>query len=1264
MALWGLTQLGQKPNAGNDANGRRSVARDLSGRSGDRRWAVSWLGIVLILIGAQLVFAVMTRSDSRLYVVSAWIGGGLFALAGLYEIVRSFLPAVESGRPRNRQALSAQGGVFLAMMIVMFIGSLIGRSNMLMLVFSLMAGPFVAGGWMTYTMLKRMKVRRTIPRRMMAGDRIWVELTIENQKRSVSSWLMDVADEIRGNGEALNTGVLFARVPPRGSRSGRYELRLMQRGRYRFGPLTISTRFPLGFVERGVEFTQSDEILVYPRMGELLPAWKQERSTDTELVQSQRPQQNIYDDEFHRLREFRWGDNPRAIHWRTSARRNELMMREYQQTRQQDLTLLLDLWIPEKATDDDWERVELAISFAATVGVDHMRDSRDSIVSLRSAGRTHAEWKGQASSSSFDSFLETLAVVQPSVTPDTEPTTHQPKTQQPCRGNSATPAGDDDSPGNGTDETARFLRSRRLMRNLSGALQISMHILICLAILMLGYAERAVFPYFITLPIVMYSMFGTKRWPQLQLPTGVANVLGLVAFGLAAKGLFSANIESRLLAGAHLLIYLTWIVLLQAKKYTQYWWLFALAILQIAVGAILTSNGFFGFLLILFLFTAIWTLTVFSLHQAGKRFASDESLDLINQADAPAPKDANKPEAAPMRPGKLLLQPSLSAGSIEQDQQGGWFNMRFFCGIAGMTSAALAIGLTLFLFVPRRWIGKHAWASNVTKEAGGQTLVGFAESVQLGAMGQILESNERVMEVRMFDHDSGNEIDVERYSTRLGYDEPLFRGQVLDKYENGNWTRTRIRRREARDLTDDPERGMVRQEIRLAPIGTNVLFSMQPSPIRNVVAARIVDQSGHIRFRSIGSILLRNSTSNRKRIVYEVYTKKAAEAKLDTKFGRLTVDESSGGRYLQFPAARLPNLISEARRIAGVSESPRPDHRLWSKRLLSHLRDRGGFQYKLGVRREQFSVDPVEEFLQRKTGHCEYFASALALMLRAVGIPSRIVSGFKGGTKNKITGYYEIEQRHAHAWVEAMIDGHWEVLDATPVDERQQSVDGMEHRLRSWQDVVNFVSDLWNSYVVDINLGSQRKKLYDPVRTSATDIWTAMTDPKRGTSSKMQVLKEFLMNPKMWFSWKGGLIAFVLMLAASALVWGIKKLAGVLRRFEFQRKSVRNRHTMHVAFYERFRTLCAKMGMVRTPAQTQREFARAVAETLRTDVGRPDAAGPKVALPGDLPIELSETFYEVRFGAQPLSDQQADEIDRRLSEWERLMQSANGNSAK
>ena len=70
--------------------------------------------------------------------------------------------------------------------------------------------------------------------------------------------------------------------------------------------------------------------------------------------------------------------------------------------------------------------------------------------------------------------------------------------------------------------------------------------------------------------------------------------------------------------------------------------------------------------------------------------------------------------------------------------------------------------------------------------------------------------------------------------------------------------------------------------------------------------------------------------------------------------------------------------------------------------------------------RSTHKLDPVEDFLvNRKSGHCEYFASALALLLRSVDIRSRIVNGFKGGDWNDLTETLNVRQKHAHSWVEA-----------------------------------------------------------------------------------------------------------------------------------------------------------------------------------------------------------------------------------------------------
>ncbi|MFQ5733481.1 MAG: DUF58 domain-containing protein [Planctomycetaceae bacterium] len=405
ITLWGLIEVIQSlffPR-----QGRRSK-RTAPSR---RRQILALSGLAMMGAGAGLGFLVAIRAEFSLTVVLAIVIGVLMFVGGLRNFFEGLQPSKRSIAARKRQRLPVSGVFYLAIMSVFLVGSLIGRSNMLMLVFALMAGPFILNGWMTRRMLTLSEISRKTPPSVMAGQPIDVEITLRNGRAILSSWLMDVEDTVRGRKEELQTDVLFTRVPPRQSRRTAYRLRLMQRGRYAFGPLVLSTRFPLGVVERGLSFDDSDEIIVHPRLGRLTDEWKRDTLTATELVERERPHSGIYDDEFHRLREFRWGDNPRAIHWRTSARRNEFMVREYHQSRDRDLVVLLDLWLPDKPTASDRDRVELAVSFTATLCVEHMRLSRDAVVTLSAAGDIAERWQGQAGPASFDSLLRTLALI-------------------------------------------------------------------------------------------------------------------------------------------------------------------------------------------------------------------------------------------------------------------------------------------------------------------------------------------------------------------------------------------------------------------------------------------------------------------------------------------------------------------------------------------------------------------------------------------------------------------------------------------------------------------------------------------------------------------------------------------------------------------------------------------------------------------------------------------------------------------------------------
>jgi uncharacterized protein (DUF58 family) len=342
-------------------------------------------------------------------------GGAIAAL--VWGVARAFTD-IPLALPRrfqlswNRVSLPRTGQFYLVIMILIFSGSLLGRSNMLMLVFSMMAGPFVINGWITYSMLKRTAVERVAPARVMAGEPMTVELILANKKRLMSCWLMSVRDTIENNEEQLEPSLLFARVPAGERQSGHYQARLNRRGRYRLGPARLTARFPLGIVERGHMYALPGEILVYPRLGRLSSRWMREHFLASDLVERRELRQGAFDDEFHRIREYRWGDNPRAIHWRSSARHNSLMIREYHQSRDLNLVVMVDLWLPARPEPQDRERMELALCVAATMCVSHMKESRDSTLQVALAGKQLARWNGESRMSNVDPLMDLYATAE------------------------------------------------------------------------------------------------------------------------------------------------------------------------------------------------------------------------------------------------------------------------------------------------------------------------------------------------------------------------------------------------------------------------------------------------------------------------------------------------------------------------------------------------------------------------------------------------------------------------------------------------------------------------------------------------------------------------------------------------------------------------------------------------------------------------------------------------------------------------------------
>src|SRR5206468_4952775 len=134
------------------------------------------------------------------------------------------------------------------------------------------------------------------------------------------------------------------------------------------------TRAPFGLLERRVTFNTPADLVVYPAVGQLARRWHQIHRESAETKRGRRHDRTAQQQEYHGLRDYRPGDSPRWIHWRTTARIGKPMVKEFEQLNEQDLSVLIDPWLPRsKVTPEQRESLERVIRFAATVCLETCR---------------------------------------------------------------------------------------------------------------------------------------------------------------------------------------------------------------------------------------------------------------------------------------------------------------------------------------------------------------------------------------------------------------------------------------------------------------------------------------------------------------------------------------------------------------------------------------------------------------------------------------------------------------------------------------------------------------------------------------------------------------------------------------------------------------------------------------------------------------------------------------------------------------------------
>jgi len=636
--------------------------------------------------------------------------------------------------------------------------------------------------------------------------------------------------------------------------------------------------------------------------------------------------------------------------------------------------------------------------------------------------------------------------------------------------------------------------------------------------------------------------------------------------------------------GAQFLIWLTVAKAFNRRAARDWQQMYLLAFLMLVAGSVLNPDLTYGLCFLGFVISSTWALTLFHL-----RREMEDNLLVKHAAD----RASERVEVRRILESRRIV------------------NGRFFLGTGALSFGVFIAAALVFLALPRVGVGFFL------KGRGGLTLAGFSDGVKLGGHGVIKNDATVVMRV-----------EIPSYYGSRDAPEIHWRGVAFDRYAKGQWSRlntapvtqqkleqtaTRDRRYlqwdgppPARAL-DELQSHLVRQDIWLDPLDSDVLFGAS--------TPRIVEYAHTLRSRR--PIVERNDEvrlEHGSTVHYTVWSQLAGPTSeaLRAASGTLPASYQS---YLQLP----PEITGRTRELARTITAGLTNQYDKAMAIKSWLA--GNLSYTL-VLADPGAQEPVDFFLfDRKKGHCEYFASAFAVLARSVGIPTRQVNGFLGGEWNEYQGYVAVRAGDAHSWDEVYFPGvagsagsaasGWVTIDPTPsadIDVLGRGSPSWTARLARFADTMRFH---WNKWVIEYDLASQLVLF----RQVGGAFERAASAAKRGLVAARDAARA---------AWP---VLVALAAAGAGWLWWRRRHRGEPRALK-SRSRPRARSPIALLYDEVARAL-AKSGVPREAAVTPRELALRMAE-------RGDRAAPQVG-------ELTELYYAAEWGAQrdPAAEQRA-----------------------
>jgi hypothetical protein len=637
-----------------------------------------------------------------------------------------------------------------------------------------------------------------------------------------------------------------------------------------------------------------------------------------------------------------------------------------------------------------------------------------------------------------------------------------------------------------------------------------------------------------------YLMLSRRVW---VIPERWTSYLTLLYVLFYAADLFFLS-GSFVSASVHLVLFSMVVKIFSVQRDRDHIYLAILSFLEVLAAAVLTVDTVFLGVFCIFVLLAVATFIAMEMKRSA--FAASGAL--------PAP---------PLPDTSRRLVVSVS-------------------GVATLITVSVALlAGALFFILPRLSAG---YLTSFTPH--NEFVSGFSDHVQLGEIGRIQQTDTVVMHIQI-DSDRGSHADLK------------WRGIALSMFDGREWSnpaglsvepragtgrydlmrsQIRVRNIAAEQADSRPLRLLsggshgLSYRVVMEPLGTNVLF-LAPVPISIAGSMREIgiDDNGAV------------YNLDRTRLT-ESYT--AYSLMPQTSPGRLPGPSRDYPADITLNDLQLPRVDPRIRDLAaGITAHVDNDY---DKALAIELYLRTQYGYSLQMASSRVT-DPLVYFLfQRKEGHCEYFASAMAVMLRTLGIPARIVNGFRTGEYNDLTGSYIIRGRDAHTWVEVYVPGYaWVAFDPTPAD--ANLVPGSMHRMLLYLDAMR---EFWREWVINYDFLHQRTLTVSALQRGRTlgdrgRIWFR----RYYDSLLARALSLETRAGRAPRAWAAGVVAVLLVVIS---ILNSRRLWRAARQFRLARNPERAPHAAASIWYTRMTRALGRQGFHKLPGQTPAEFVSTI----------------------------------------------------------------------